>query len=74
MKENSRHFQHIMLHYFKKGKNATEKKKKRFVQFMEKMLEHVKSGLQSFVLEISHWRMLRGRVDPLKLIMIKLGY
>ena len=28
MGENRQHFQHIMLHYFKKGKNATETQKK----------------------------------------------
>ena len=28
MDENTQHFQHIMLHYFKKGKNATEMQKK----------------------------------------------
>ena len=31
------HFWHIMLYYFKKGKNATETHKKRFVQCMEKV-------------------------------------
>ena len=63
-----------MLYDFKKGKNATEMQKKRFVQCMEKVLwltEHVKSGLQSFVLEISQWTMLHGRVDQLKLIAIE---
>ena len=49
-----------MFYYFKKGKNATEmqKKKKGFVQCMEKVLchiEHVKSGLQSFMLENAAW-------------------
>ena len=41
---------------------------------MEKVLwliEHVKSGLRSFVLEILPWTMLHGRVDLLKLIAIK---
>ena len=28
MEENTQHFQHIMLYYFKKGKNATEMQKK----------------------------------------------
>ena len=28
MEENMQHFQHIMLYYFKKGKNATETQKK----------------------------------------------
>ena len=62
MEENTQHFQYIMLYYFKKGKNTTETHThKRFVQCMEKVLwliEHVKSGLQSFVLEISCWTML----------------
>ena len=33
-------FQHIMLYYFKKGKNTSEmqKKNKRFVKCMEKVL------------------------------------
>ena len=35
------------------------------------LIEHVKSGLQSFVLEISCWTMLHGQVDQLKLIAIK---
>ena len=69
-------FQHIMLYYFKKGKNTTETQK-RFVQFIEKVLgliERVKSGLQRFVLEISCWMMLYGLVDQLKLIAIKLRH
>ena len=44
---------------------------------MEKVLwlfEDVKSGLQSFVLEISCWTMLHGWVDQLKLIAIKLKH
>ena len=53
-------------YYFKKGKNATETHKKRFVQCVEKVLgliKRVKRGLQSFVLEVSHWTMLQGLVD-----------
>ena len=37
MEENMLLFWLIMLYYFKKGENATECKK-RFVQFMEKVL------------------------------------
>ena len=62
-----------MLYYFKKGKNATEMKK-RFVQWVDKVLwliENVKSGLWSFVLEISHWTMFCGWVEQLKLSQIK---
>ena len=60
------HFRYNMLHYFKKGKNATHMQKKRFVQWMEKVLwlmKRVKSGLRSFALEISCWMMLHGRVE-----------
>ena len=32
------HFWHIMLYYFKKGKNTTETQKKIFLQCMEKVL------------------------------------
>ena len=58
--ENTQHFQCIMLHYFKKGKNATEmqKKKKRSVQCMEKVLRLIKcvrSGLQSFLALLTFW-------------------
>ena len=40
MEENTQRFWYIMLHYFKKGKKATElqKKKKGFEQCMEKVL------------------------------------
>ena len=63
-------FWHIMLYYFKKDKNTTETHRKRFVQCMEKVLwlmEHVKSGVQSFMLEISHWTLFHCQVDQLKL-------
>ena len=33
--------------------------------------KHVKSGLQSFVLQISLWTVLHGRVDQLLLIAIQ---
>ena len=62
MGEKGEHFLHSMLCYFKKGKNA----KKDMCSNMEKVLrliECVKSGLQSFALEISHWTMLPGPVD-----------
>ena len=76
MEDKKQHFWHIMLYYFKKGKNATEMQKMicAVVQCMEKVLwliERVKSGLQSFVLEISPLTMLQGRVAQLKLTAIK---
>ena len=48
---------------------------KRFVQCMEKVLwliKHVKSGLQSFMLEIFRWTMLHGQVDQLKVDRINI--
>ena len=33
MEENTQHFQHIMLYYFKKGKNTTEMQKKIYAVF-----------------------------------------
>ena len=41
MEENTQHFWHIRLDYFKKGKNTTETQKikiKRFVRCIEEML------------------------------------
>ena len=35
------------------------------------LIEPVKSGLRSFVLEVSNWTMLHGQIDQLKLIVIK---
>ena len=49
-------------------------KHKRFLQCMEKMLwliECAKSVLRNFVLEISHWTLLHGQVDQLKLIKLR---
>ena len=50
-----------MLYYFKKDKKATET---RFLQCMEKVLwlNVIRSGLQSFMLEIC-WTMLHCQVD-----------
>ena len=72
------HFWPTMVYYFKKGKKHNWKAKKaRFLQCMDKMLwliKWVKGGLQSFVLEISHWMMLHGWEDQLNLIAIKSRY
>ena len=62
-----------MLYYFKKDKNTTEMHKKRFVQCTEKVLwliEHVRSGIQSFMLEISRWTIFHCQIDQLKLIAV----
>ena len=53
MEEDTQHFWHIILCYFKKGKNTTEMQKKKFVQYMGKVLwliKRVKSGLWWFSL------------------------
>ena len=71
--QESAHFQHIMLYYFHKDKKATEMQKK-ILQYMKKLLwliECIKSGLWSFLLEISLWMMFQGSVDQLNLIVIK---
>ena len=36
MEENTQHVQHIMLYYFKKGKNATETQKKKSAMYGER--------------------------------------
>ena len=74
MEEKKHHFRHIMLYYFKKGENATETQKKICAVYGEGAMTdwtRQKSGLRSFVLEISRWTMLHGRVDQLKLTAIK---
>ena len=73
MEEKKQHFQHIILYYFKKGKYATETHKKICAVYGEGAVtdQTCKSGLRSFVLEISCWMILHGRVDQLKLIAIK---
>ena len=51
-----------------------KKKKKKYVQCMERVLwltEYVKSSFQSFMLEISCWTMLHSQVNQLKLKAIK---
>ena len=71
--EENKHFWHIILPYIKKGKNAAETQKKRFMQCREEMLwliEHVKSSLRNFILGISHWTMLHWE-NQLKLIVIE---
>ena len=79
MEINKQHFWHIMFHHFKKGKNAPETQKKTCTVYGEgavtdRLDKGVKSGLQSFILEISCWRMLHNQVDQLKLIELKLRH
>ena len=70
IKIEKQHFWHIMFYYFflfffllyylKRGKNATEMQKKICAVYGECVVtdECVKSGLQSFMLDISCWTML----------------
>ena len=49
-----------------------QKKKTDLVHYAEgAVTEHVRSDLQSFVLEISCWMMLHSLVDQMKLIAVK---
>ena len=55
------HLQHIMLYYFKKGKNATEMQKEKICAVYGEGAVTVgicQSGSRSFVLEISRWTVL----------------
>ena len=71
MEENKQDFQHIMLYYFKKGKNVTEMQKEIYMEKMLWLIKYVKSGMWSFLLEICHWTKLYSQVDQLKLIVSK---
>ena len=69
------HFQHIMLCYFKKGKNVTEKQKKICAVYGDGAVTDpmCQTGLQSLTMETSQWMMmLHSQVDQLKLTAIKL--
>ena len=73
MEGKQEHFWHIILYYFKKGKNTTEMPKKICAVYGDGAVtdQTCQSGLQSFALQISCWTMLHGWVDQLKLIVIK---
>ena len=67
--EKKQHFQHILLHYFKKGKNTMETQICA-VYGEGAVTEHVKSGLRNFVLDFLPM-MLHSWVDQLELTVIK---
>ena len=72
MEENTQHFG--VLCFISRKVKTQLKHKKRFVQCVEKVLglgEYVKSGLQSFVLEISRWMMLHSQTDQSELTAIR---
>ena len=73
MEEKKQHVRYMCFIISRKVK-MQPKHKKRFVQCIEKVLlliERVKSGWQSFMLEISRWTMLHGWAGQLKSIAIK---
>ena len=72
MEENKQRFQHIMLYYFKKGRNATETHKKICAVYREGAVSDwmCQRALRSFVLEISPWTTLHCHVDQFKSIGI----
>ena len=66
MEENKWHFWHINIIMYIALLFQERWKHKKNGQCMEKMLwliEHVKSGLQTFLLEISYWTMPHSQVD-----------
>ena len=69
------HFWHIMLYYFKKGKNTTETQKKICAVYGEGVVtdQTCQKWFAKFCAgDFSRsWTMLHGRVDQLKLIGIK---
>ena len=64
--EEKQHFWHTMLYYFKKGKNAIEKQK-----ICSVYGDHAMTDQMCFILDISHWAMLQGQADRLKLLPIR---
>ena len=62
-----------MIYYFKEGKNATETHTKICAVCGEGAVtaSMCLKWCASFKLQISHWMMLHGRVDQVKLIVIK---
>ena len=57
MEENRQHFWHIMLYYFKKGKNVTEIQKKICAVYGEGAVtgRRCQSGLRSFLVLLTFW-------------------
>ena len=76
MEENKWRFWHIMLYYFKKGKNTTETHKKDFCNIRRRSCDwpNVSEVVCEVSCWISCWTMLHGRVDQLRLKAIKLRH
>ena len=74
MEENKWHFWHVMLYYFKKGKNATEMQVNIYTVYGEGVMTD-RTCQKCFVKfcagDFSCCTMLHGQVEQLKLIAIK---
>ena len=77
MERKKQHFWHIMLYYVKKGKNATEMQKLDLYSIWRRCYDS--SNMSKVVCEASSWRffpwtIIRGPIDQLKFLVIKLRY
>ena len=72
MKCKNEHFPHILLFYFRKGKNAAQAVKKlRDVYGKETLKDSVRIGLINSVLGIFHSKMSNVQVGQMKMMMTK---
>ena len=73
MECKNEHFRHILLLYFRKGKNATQAVKKLRDVYGEEALktDSVEIGLINSVLRIFYSKMSNVQVGQMKLIMTK---
>ena len=72
MENQKEHYRHILLFYFRKGKNASQARKKLRAVYGDEALKKngsVKIGLTNFVLVIFHSKMKNALVLQLKLMM-----
>ena len=74
--EKKQHFQHIMLYYFKKGKNTTEMHQKIYVVYGEGAVTDrtCQKWFAKFHAGVFSLDNAPGRSDQLKLIAIKLRH
>ena len=75
--EDTQHFWHIMLCYFKKGKNTTEMQKKICAVYGEGAMigQPCQKWFSKFhAVRISHWTILHDGVEQLRLVVIKLRH
>ena len=70
MENQKEHYRHILLFYFRKGKNASQAHKKLCAVYGDETLKNgsVKIGLTNFVLVIFHSKTKNALVVQLKLM------